>query len=297
MTSDAGAAPGRDATIGPGADAAGSGLAGDASAGDDAGRASADAAGEAASDAGGTGCAGLLCEDFENGDVDSTQWTTVADGGTLEVQQQQVAHGRYAAHLHGLAGPSSDWALLVPKSVPAALQGATTFGRAYFFATSDAGAAIHIQLAFAGRNGAGGANGPAPFPTLRSMEVGSSNGTWQSSFDLFDVSPNVEEVANSKNTVPSTWSCLEWEFEDQPDRVTAWVDGALASTFDNTDVSYANPVPIPEAGAPLYNGTSTGIIGGFQMFGVGFHDWEPKKAFDLYYDDIVLDAKRVGCLP
>ncbi len=35
---------------------------------------------------------------------------------------------------------------------------------------------------------------------------------------------------------------------------------------------------------------------GFEIFGVGFHDWGPRKAFDLYYDDIVLDSKRVGCL-
>jgi hypothetical protein len=285
VTSDAGAAPSRDATTGSGPDATGS-LGGE------------DAGGDAATDAGGTGCAGLLCENFESGGVDPTRWTTMASGGTLEVQQQQVAHGLYAAHLHGLAGPSDDWALLVPKSVPAALRGSTTFGRVYFFVTSDASASVHIQLAFAGRNGAGGASGPAPFPMLRSLEVGSSSGIWQLGFDLFDVSPSVEEVSYSKNGLPTnTWSCLEWEFEDQPDRVTAWIDGASASTFDNTNVGYANPGPIPEAGAPLYKGTSTGIIGGFETFAVGFHDWEPKKAFDLYYDDLVLDAKRVGCLP
>ncbi len=40
---------------------------------------------------------------------------------------------------------------------------------------------------------------------------------------------------------------------------------------------------------------SSGIIGSFDTFGIGFHDWHPAKAFDVYYDDVVLDAKRIGC--
>jgi hypothetical protein len=32
-------------------------------------------------------------------------------------------------------------------------------------------------------------------------------------------------------------------------------------------------------------------------FGFGFYDWHPKNAFDLYYDDLVLDVERVACSP
>jgi len=42
-------------------------------------------------------------------------------------------------------------------------------------------------------------------------------------------------------------------------------------------------------------GTSSGLIGGFDLFYIGFHDWHPAKVFDLYYDDVVLDAKKIGC--
>ena len=38
-----------------------------------------------------------------------------------------------------------------------------------------------------------------------------------------------------------------------------------------------------------------GLIGVFDTFGIGFHDWHPAKAFDVYYDDVVLDTKRIGC--
>jgi hypothetical protein len=45
----------------------------------------------------------------------------------------------------------------------------------------------------------------------------------------------------------------------------------------------------------LYQGKNSGIIGVFDTFGIGFHDWHPTKAFDVYYDDVVFDAKRIGC--
>jgi len=185
----------------------------------------------------------------------------------------------------------------VAKNVPAALKGTTTFGRVYYYAVPDATASIHVQMAFAGRNGTGAANGPAPFAKLRYMEAASYGGRWQLGFDLLDVSPLVEEVSYSTGRLPTnSWVCLEWRFEDQPDRITLWADGAQASTFDNTNVSYSSPNPVPAPGAPLYDGKSSDLVGGFDTFGFGFHDWHPQKAFDIYYDDLVLDSKRVGCL-
>ncbi|HEY5090890.1 MAG TPA: hypothetical protein VIK30_13015, partial [Polyangia bacterium] len=256
-------------------------------------------AGNSGSDAGVgvSTCAGLICEDFETGSIDSAKWDTVTKGGTVMVQEKQVAHGKYAMQVHGVSGASDDWALLVAKSVPAALKGGTTFGRAYVYVAQAATASIHVQLAFAGHDGSGTATGPAPFTKLRYMEVASYSGAWQLGFDLLDVSPSVEEVSYSKSRLPTNkWACLEWQFEDHPDRVTIWVDGTAAGTFDNTNVSYASPGPVPKPGGALYNGTSSDIIGGFDSFGFGFHDWHPQSAFDLYYDDLVLDAKRVNCL-
>lgn len=248
--------------------------------------------------AGGTsGCSGLICEDFESGSIDASKWDTVASGGTLAVQTQQVAHGKYAARLHGLASGSDDWALLVAKNAPAALGGATTFGRAYVYFPAEVTSSIHVQFAFAGKNGTGSGTGPAPFTKLHYLEIGSYSGAWQQGFDLLDLSPTVEEVSYSKNHVPTNkWVCVEWQLNDAPDTVTVWVAGAQVATFDNTNVGYASPGPIPKSGGALWNGTSSNLVGGFDMFGFGFHDWHPQKAFDLYYDDVVLDMKRPGCL-
>lgn len=254
-------------------------------------------AGGAPADGGAAGCSGLVCEDFESGSLDAAKWDQVAKGGIVMIEQQRVAHGKYAVQLHAPSGASDDWALLVVKEVPAALKGTTTFGRAYVYLAPETTASIHIQFAFAGHNGSGSATGPAPFSKLRYMEVATHSGTWQLGFDLLDLSPLVEEVSYSKTALPTNkWACLEWQFDDRPDAVTAWIDGAQVGTFDNTNVAYASPGPVPKPGSPLWNGTSTDLIGGFDTFGFGFHDWHPQKAFDVYYDDVVLDSKRVGCL-
>jgi len=251
---------------------------------------------EAAAEAGGRTCAGLLCEDFEGGVVDTNKWNIVmSGGGTMTVQEQTVAHGKHALQVHGAAG-AMDWALLVAKNVPTALQGKATFGRVYFWISASLTSG-HTQMVFAGNTGTGAANGPAPFPKLRYMEVANINAGWQLGFDLLDVAPLVEEVSYPKGQVPTgKWVCLEWQFDDEPDHVTMWLDGVQSGTFDDTNIGYSSPDPIPKPGTGIYKGRSTDIVGGFDTFGFGFHDWHPNKAFDLYYDDLVLDTARVGCL-
>jgi hypothetical protein len=286
-----GAASSSGATGGGGTGAAGIGAAGAGGAAGSAGTSgSAGAAGSASA------CAGLLCEDFEQGMIDPTKWDLKEGaGGTAVIESTKVARGKYALQVHGLASGPDDYALIVSKNAPAALNGAH-FGRANFFITPKP-TSLHIQMVFAGKNGTGSATGPAPFPKLRYMEVATINGGWQAGFDLLDISPLVEEVAYAPGSpqVPSgVWTCLEWQFTDTPDTVNFWIDGKAIGTFDDQHVSYPSG---HTPGTPLYNGSSSGLIGGFELFGFGFHDWHPSKAFDLYYDDIVLDTKRVNCLP
>src|SRR5258708_13022751 len=81
----------------------------------------------------GAACAGLFCEDFESGQIDPAKWSTPAGGSTFTVQQKIVAHGRYAVQFHGVANlPSPDYAYMISKNAPAALQ-KHNFGGAYFF--------------------------------------------------------------------------------------------------------------------------------------------------------------------
>ena len=243
---------------------------------------------------GASACPGLVCDDFETGSIDPAKWDTSSKGGTLAVQTQQVAHGKYALHLQGLGSGSDDWATLFAKNAPAALKSATTFGRASMYFSAAVSASLHIQFSFAGSNGTGSGTGPAPLTKLRYLEVGSYNGQWQLSMDIHDVAPNIEDSAYAGTNIPtSKWVCVEWELEDQPERITLWVGGNQTGVFDNMRISYSSDGT--KSGGTFYQGKTSGIIGVFDTFGIGFHDWHPAKAFDVYYDDVVLDTKRIGC--
>ena len=242
-----------------------------------------DAAGEA-----GAACTGVFCEDFETGKVDPAKWTTKISGGaTIAIQQQTVAHGRYAAQFHSpdpQAGSPQDYVYIIASNVGAGLT-VNNFGRAYFYA-SPKPVSVDTGLIFGGTAG---------FPSPNYMSIASSNGGWQFGYIQLMGSP-VGEVQNypTAQMPAATWMCLEWEFNDQPDTINVWGDGQLIGTLDNNDIDYPAG---HAAGTPLYNGMNSGLIGSFVDFGFGFYDWHPMTVgFDVYYDDIVLDTKRVGCL-
>jgi hypothetical protein len=196
--------------------------------------------------------------------------------------------------LQGLGSGSDDWATLFAKNVPTALKSATTFGRASMYFTAAVSASLHIQFPFAGSNGTGSGSGPAPLTKLRYLEVGSYNGQWQLAMDIHDVAPNIEDSAYAGAKIPTDkWVCIEWELEDQPERITLWVGGTQTGVFDNMHISYSSDGT--KSGGTFYQGKTSGLIGVFDTFGIGFHDWHPTKAFDVYYDDVVLDTKRIGC--
>ncbi len=247
-------------------------------------------AGDARVDGSGEGgaCPGLFCEDFESGQVDPTRWNVqTAGGATAVVQQKIVAHGRYAAQFHGLPMPSGApqaYAYFITKGAPAALQ-THNFGRAYFYVAPKQ-TSVDTGLIFGGTTG---------FPKPTYMSIASHNSGWQLGFIKLQGSPGGEVQAYPKGVQPvATWTCLEWEFNDQPDTNTTWVNGQLLGTLDPNHIDYP---PGHTPGSPLFNGMSSGLIGTFADFGFGFYDWHPSGfVFDVYYDDIVLDTQRVGCL-
>jgi hypothetical protein len=225
------------------------------------------------------GCAGLFCENFESGKIDLNVWNIKTSGGqTVVVQGTMVAHGSYAAQFHALPNVLS-YDLIITKNAPAGLRG-HHFGRAYFYVTPKPPAA-HTTMLFAASPG---------FPTFKRLEV-SSNGTGvqltsvnQTGINSNSAAlPGTTEVYSSGGTLPvAQWICLEWEVNDTPDQIRVFLNG-------NLDWAYTNIV---------LGGVSSGQVGGFTDFGFGYYAWHPATyVFDMYYDDIVLDINRVGCLP
>jgi hypothetical protein len=244
-----------------------------------------------AADEGGASCPGAFCEDFEDGgQIDMSKWEVQTMGGaTVEVQSQNVAHGKYAAHFHGLGTPtgsSQAYAYLITKSAPSSLQ-VHNFGRAYFYIAPKP-TSVDTGLIFGGTAG---------FPKPTYLSIAEHSGGWQLGFIKLQGSPGGESQAYPTGQMPvMTWFCLEWEFNDQPDTINiVWDNGNGNSmgSLNSMDVAYpANNPP-----GTIFNSMTSGLVGGFVDFGFGFYDWHPSGVpFDVYYDDIVLDSKAVNCL-
>lgn len=187
----------------------------------------------------------------------------------MQVQGEQVAHGKYAVQFHGAPNVVS-YDFIIASHAPAELRG-HHFGRAYFHITPKP-PQKHTAFIFAGTAG---------FPKLKYLELAESDLGWQLTYvQLTD--PTGESYTPATGSVPlGKWVCLTWEMNDNPDQIRLSVDGKAAATFD--DISFM--------------GKQSGLVGDFTDFGFGYYAWHPATyAFDVFYDDIVLDTKPVGCL-
>ncbi len=270
--STGGGAAGGPASAGGGGNA-GAGAAGGATGGA-ASPADAGSPGGATPDGGTTGCKGLFCEDFESGAIDPAVWDVKTNGGqpppAVVSQAGMVGHGKFAAHFH--ANPNAvSYDFIITKKPPAALAG-HHFGRAYFMITPMP-PTNHTEYVYAGTVG---------FPQYKYLEVASAAPlAWQLTYVDLVPPANGEDYHSGGHVPTGRWFCLEWEFDDAPDQATVYVDGVA-------DFSQK---------AFTFGGATTGLVGGFAAFGFGYYAWHPATyAFDVYYDDIVLDTKRVGCL-
>jgi len=212
----------------------------------------------------------LFSEDFESGKLDPNVWTQQITGdNVITVQQDKVAHGKYALKVSCPVPAQRTLALLFAKNLPEPLRH-HLFGRAYVYITS--GVPARHTIFFTA--------GTAGFPHSKYQEVATSNGNFQVTFiDRADAN----EDWHAAGQVPvNRWFLLEWEFNDQPDQATVWVDGEKVI---DTPFSYHTP------------GQSTDLVGGFTDITLGFRlRGAAPVPFDIYYDDVALDAHRIGAV-
>jgi hypothetical protein len=229
----------------------------------------------------------LFTEDFESGQIDAKKWATHMSGNqTIGISREKAAHGQHALKVHFPAGTTgaTSWAFLgtmLPESLKDHF-----YGRAYMYISGPAMA--HNVYMNAGTPG---------FPISDFLEIGSSGGNFMISYQQnapVDGHPRSETTARQSTTPIGKWFCLEWEMTDRPeDRIVLWIDGVLAAnksfTFDPV-----NPR------APV-NRLTSGLVGGFKEYNVGFRAWSRAGAttedVDVYYDDIAIGDKPLGQLP
>jgi hypothetical protein len=223
----------------------------------------------------------IFTEDFESGTLDDKIWSKHVTGKTtITVQQDMVAHGKYALKVNYPAGTTRSYAFIsVP--VPEALR-EHFYGRVYIYISGVPDP--HSVLMFSGSTG---------FPTANWLEIGAYTGHFQPSLQINAPTPDIPkgEVPPFQGTLPvGRWFCLEWEFIDKPDRIVLWVDGKLDVNMPFTYSKIVNP-NIPK---------DSGLIGGFFEFDLGYRTFASgaliPKDINIYYDDIAIGDKPIGQL-
>jgi hypothetical protein len=209
----------------------------------------------------------LFTEDFESGAIDAKKWSVRIDGGIAEVQQQRAAHGRYSLHV-SCPGPSQKlWAFLVANNLPEPLR-KHHFERAYVYITPKL-PARHTVFITAGTPG---------FPKYKYEEMATLNGKFL--LTCVDQANGGEDWHSGGSDIPlDRWFLLEWEFSDDPNYATVWADAQEV---------YDTPFSFRHQGG-------NNLVGGFSEVAFGFRLWSAApNAFDIYYDDVALDANRIG---
>jgi len=265
------AAPAADSAAAPApaaASAAGSGRRGGRAAG--AAGSNASAGSPAAWDRPADGPA-IVSEDFESGAIDNKKWVVAATNGTsVTVESDMVAHGKNALKVH-YPGGTSGGITFIGLTVPDALR-EHFYGRAYVYMQSIPNG--HCVLMTGGSKG---------YPISNFLEIGMRQRQFQPSFQQNgpDV-PRYEDHPLQGNPPAGRWFCLEWEYNDKPDRIVMWIDGKLAvnQTFSSQDHSKKED-----------------LTGGFYEFYLGFRSWGAQPTdVDIYYDDIAIGDKPIGQL-
>jgi hypothetical protein len=213
----------------------------------------------------------VFAEDFESGAIDGKKWTSFATGNaTVTVEQDFVAHGKNALHVHYPAGSRNSIAFIA-MTVPDSLR-EHFYGRAYVYMQTIPDG--HCVLMTAGSSG---------FPTSNFLEIGMRQKQFQPSFQQNGPGvPRYEDHPLQGVPPAGRWFCLEWEYNDKPDQIVMWIDGKLAvnEKFSSQDHSKTSE-----------------LTGGFIEFALGFRDWSvPTNDVDIYYDDIAIGDKPIGQL-
>ena len=227
----------------------------------------------------------LFTEDFESGSLNAKVWQTKTGGmAEVTVQQEQVAHGKSALKVHYPVGGSRPYGFAVAGNLPDGLK-QHNFGRVYMYISPGMPAGHGVLVT----------GGSAGFPMSNYLEVGVSGGkNIFLSYQRHAPGLQSQETMARGGPYPvGKWFLLEWEFNDNPDKTTVWIDGELAK--EKAFVLSNNPKEDPLKEVDPKDGTSAGLVGNFVEFALGFRSFGSAKAdFDIYYDDLAIGTERIG---
>jgi hypothetical protein len=226
----------------------------------------------------------MLCEDFESGTLDTATWKV--SGTTPVIDTVQAARGSHALHIH-MNGATTNGASYIKETKTFPALAGTYYARAFvYFAHLPTAASMTYAhwTAFASTTSIGEIRISGQFQNGKNLfGVGTDSGSnasgtgdWTNS----DKDPN-----NLPRTVPTgEWECIEWEHDSTDDITKVWWDGVEHPSLDTTASIHGgntNPFAIPDL---------TGAWFGWQEYQASTEE------FELWVDEIAVDAQRIGCV-
>ena len=205
-------------------------------------------------------CHASFCEDFEGQPFDGGRWR-LTEGydqqNRVSVERAMVSGGLQSARSHvNNTGGGFAW-FTETSTFPALADG--LWGRARFF-TSIAETSGHSDFI-------------AIHTATDGLEIGISQKHWQLTW--YPAGGGEHPVGYNTEVPIGRWVCLEWHFQRNADPlIEVFVDGTSLATY----------------------GYQAQNLGPFTDLRLGFGNHSATDpANDAYYDDLAIDAARVGC--
>jgi hypothetical protein len=213
-----------------------------------------------------------LCEGFESGVIDPGVWSRTVDTGPnnfLEVTTARAARGNHSLHVSAGGASGTDVLLRTTKTFPA--PGNAFYGRAYVFVQ---GPLPSYNFNFISATGAGGstydlAGNSTPFGDPSGKRI-----------FRFHYSPGDLAYKSTVEIPTDRWDCWEWFFKGPTNELHAWLNG--------------QEINMAIVGGVLGNPWTAPTFGQI-TFGMHHAHPEPESAYELWFDEIALNATRIGC--
>jgi hypothetical protein len=213
------------------------------------------------------GCAGskfALCDDFESGALDPKLWKLTQSKGTVMLDSSRAnGSSKYSVHVHVDSGSDTTVGLTESTTFPALKAG--LFARAFIFIPSAMATSLfngdrHSRLIYA--------QGATPYGEY-------ALGIWSGGLIQNHYSKS-DDSQDTKMLPPfDQWFCLEYELDSAAGNVKAYLNDVeiMALRHDGWPASNIDTL----------------------MFGVDRYGSFP-VAEDIWFDDLVVDSKRIGCV-